>query len=396
MMPIYLLVTCAMVSRTREPLRRCAAAAAGFAVPLVMLVPWLVRHPTAVADTIDRYALYDTRSLNALQGARALLSYPSLERLAASYWSFFSPSFLFFSGDKQMTFSTRSVGVFLFPIAVLLVLGIRYVLGETKRPAARLVLIGFATAPAAALLGSEEGVVTRAVELLPFAVLLAMFGAEYLWSAPIRTASRALLLRAGAALAIVAIAYGGWTAVSRARVGGSAVALGVLGAGLLIAATLSGRVPVGRLAACCLLVWVPLQFSSFGSDYFGDYRLRSSTWLGGNLRGALEDLIEMERRDHTPRIYFSTLASTAGLMDIRNRWMGTYWQFYLIKHRRQELLDRTAPLDLAQVRAIPSGSLVLANVGEVNTESLVRAGDLKQVRLVPEVSGPPFFAILKR
>jgi len=53
-------------------------------------------------------------------------------------------------------------------------------------------------------------------------------------------------------------------------------------------------------------------------------------------------------------------------------------------------------LDLARVGAMPSGSLVLANVGEVNTESLVRAGELQQLRLVPEVSGPPLFAILKR
>jgi 4-amino-4-deoxy-L-arabinose transferase-like glycosyltransferase len=396
MMPLYLLVTCAMVSRSREPLRRCAAAALGFAVPLLMLVPWLIHHPTAVVDTIDRYALYDTKSLNALQGARAFLSYPNLERMSASYWSFFSPSFLFFSGDKQMTFSTRSVGVFLFPIAVLLVLGIRHVLTGANRPAARLVLIGFATAPAAALLGSEDGVITRAVELLPFTVLLATFGVEYLWSTPIRTAPRALLLAAGAVLLTIATAYGGWSVVSRARVGGSTVALGVLGAALLIAAALSDRVPVGRLAACCLLAWIPIQFSAFGRDYFTDYRLRSGFWLGGNLRGALEDLIEMERRDHAPRIYFSTLASTSGLMDIRNRWMGTYWQFYLIKHRRLELLDRSAPLDLARVGAMPAGSLVLANVGEVHTESLVRAGDLTQVRVVPEVSGPPFLAILKR
>jgi hypothetical protein len=104
----------------------------------------------------------------------------------------------------------------------------------------------------------------------------------------------------------------------------------------------------------------------------------------------------MDRQDHPPRIYFSVLASTSGLMDIRNRWMSTYWQFYLIKHGRLDLLDRTRSLGLANVRDMPTGSLVLANVGETNAEALIRSGELKTVRLIPEVKDAPFFAILRR
>ena len=131
-------------------------------------------------------------------------------------------------------------------------------------------------------------------------------------------------------------------------------------------------------------------------DYFGDYRVRSSAWLGGNLRGALEALIDLDARVHPAGIYFSTLQSTGGLMDTRNRWMDAYWKFYLIKHGRQELLNRSAPFNQTNPSKIAAGSLVLANVGDPTTESLVAAGQLKQLQLIPELGAPPFFAILQR
>jgi 4-amino-4-deoxy-L-arabinose transferase-like glycosyltransferase len=396
MMPLYFVLTCWVLWSRPRRFQLLAVAAVGFGLPLLVLIPWLVSHPTAFADTVNRYNLYDAKKLNALQGLRSFLSYPSLDRMSFLYWSFFNPSFLFFSGDRQMTFSTREVGVFLFPIALLAPLGIIRVLGAARSRPSLLVLFGFITAPAAALLGAEDGVIVRAVELLPFTVLLAVFGVEYLWTAKIVDRPRRFLLPAGAAFIALVMAYAGWTAATQGRLGSSTVGLLLIGAGMLAAAALSGRMPLGRVAALCVLAWAPIQFSYFAADYFGDYRLRSSFWLGGNLRGALEDLIDRQQRDGAPRIYFSTLASTDGRMDTRNRWMDSYWRFYLTKHRRQDLLERTARFDPAQVTAIPSGSLVLANVGNVTTDSLVAAGELKQVRLIPEVQGQEFFAILRR
>lgn len=396
MMPLYFLFTCFMVWPARTRLRLWAVAVAGFALPLAVLIPWLIRHPTAVTDTIARYNLYDTKQLNALQGARAFLSYPNLDRLASLYWSFFSPSFLFFSGDRQMMFSTRIVGVFLFPIALLLPLGIGRVLGAARRRATLLVLAGFVTAPVAALLGAEDGVIIRAVELLPFTALLSAFGVEYLWSARIVDRPRAFLLTAGGAALVVTVMYAGWMAATEGRVGGSTFGLLLVAVGLLALGALSNRLPTGRLVVGCVLLLVTVQFCYFAADYFTDYRSRSSFWLGGNLRGALEELIDREQRDHTPRIYFSKLASTGGVLDIRNRWMGTYWKFYLIKRHREDLLERSGPFDPQNVRAVSSGSLVLANVGDAPTDALVRAGELKRVSLIPEVNGPPFFTILQR
>jgi 4-amino-4-deoxy-L-arabinose transferase-like glycosyltransferase len=395
MMPLYFVATAIAIGFRRDRLRLWYLAAAGFGLPLTVLVPWLIAHPTAVADTAQRYELYDARHLNALQGLRAFLSYPNLDHLASLYWSFFNPSFLFFSGDRQMMFSTRSVGVLAMPVAVLLVLGL-FDVCVSRRTAGILVIFGFITAPLAGVLGGEDAAIIRAVELMPFAVLLAVFGLEYLWSLPLAMPARAYLLTAGGIILGLATLYGSWTAFTLSRLGGAT--LGLLGAGVATVgvAIVANRISLGRVLACGLLALVPLQFAFFARDYFNDYRLRSSSWLGGNLRGALETLIDIDQRARPPRIYFSILASTGGLMDTRNRWMDAYWKFYLIKHGRQDLLDRTAPFDPAHLQGVAPGSVVLANVGDVTTGRLVAAGQLKTIQLIPELDVPPFFAILQR
>src|SRR5207247_1246128 len=95
MMPLYLLLTGVLLFLGNRPPRFYAAALAGFCLPLLLLlVPWLARHPTAMTDTMQRYDLYDAQKLNALQGIRAFLSYPNLDRITSIYWTYFSPSFL--------------------------------------------------------------------------------------------------------------------------------------------------------------------------------------------------------------------------------------------------------------------------------------------------------------
>ena len=236
-----------------------------------------------------------------------------------------------------MMFSTRSVGVLAMPLAALVVLGL-YAVCVSHRRAGILVVFGFVTAPLAGVLGGEDAAIIRAVELMPFAVLLAVFGLEYLWSLPIAMPRRGYLLGAGSSILAVAMLYGAWTAFTLSRLGGATIGLLGAGAAIVAVAMFADRVSLGRAIACGLVALVPLQFAFFARDYFNDYRLRSSSWLGGNLRGALETLIDIDRRSRPPRIYFSILASTGGLMDTRNRWMDAYWKFYLIKHGRQDLL----------------------------------------------------------
>src|SRR4051812_34864737 len=118
--------------------------------------------------------------MDALQGLRSFLSYNNIEERAGIYWSFLNPSFLFFTGDAQMPFSTRAVGVFLMPAAVLMIAGACFAIRRPS-PAHLIVLLGFVTAPLAAVLVPENSEIIRAGAMLPFGVLLATMGVEAFW-----------------------------------------------------------------------------------------------------------------------------------------------------------------------------------------------------------------------
>ena len=70
------------------------------------------------------YALYDSRLLNAAEGARELIAPTSVAERAAVYWDYFNPSFLFFAGDTGLLNGTRYTGVFLLPMMILVPAGI--------------------------------------------------------------------------------------------------------------------------------------------------------------------------------------------------------------------------------------------------------------------------------
>jgi 4-amino-4-deoxy-L-arabinose transferase-like glycosyltransferase len=396
LMAMYLGFTTLALLLTRQSPRAFAVAALGFAVPLLPFAVWFLSHPTVLSDTAARYDLYDAKKLNALQGLREFLSYESLERLSSLYWTYFSPSFLFFSGDGQITFSTRSVGVLLMPLALLLPLGFYEIVARRPTIPNLLVLAGFLTAPAAAVLVPEPAAIIRAVALLPFAALLATFGLELLWTTPAVRPSRTALTVGGAALVALGLSTGIWLLATRGRFGSSSLALVAAGAAAL-ALTMIARPWSGlRLLACVLIALVPIQFARFSADYFGDYRVRVNSWLGGNLRGALEEIIKRTDRAGSARVYFATLQSTAGLMDTRNRWMDSYWRFYLGKHQREDLLARSGPLGAEDVRTLPAHSLVLANDGDLRMAALVKTGELRLVASIPELDRDPFFLILER
>jgi len=395
LMSMYLAVTVAVLASIRQPRGAYAVAAAGFLMPLIPFAVWFARHRTAFVDTAARYNLYDTGHLNALQGVREFLGYPNLDRLSALYWSYFSPSFLFFSGDRQMPFSTRSAGVVLMPLIVLLPLGLYAIATRRRGIPAVVVAIGFVTAPLAAVLVPEPAAIIRAVPLLAFSALLATFGVEFLWSGPALVLRSRTVAGAGAVLVTLGTVYGVSTFASQARAGSATWLL--VGAG--VAAAAASRLPVvdaRRLAACALIALAPLQFVRFATDYFGDYRVRSSSWLSGNMRGALEELIAHADGEHDRRVYFSTLQSTAGLMDTRNRWMDAYWRFYLGKHGREDLLTRTSHFDGLDPHSLPERSLVLANIGDRRIDTMRQQGSLRQLAVIPELDGNPFFILLER
>jgi hypothetical protein len=315
MMPLYFGVTCLTLLKMRPgSARPLLVAAVGFLLPLTALVSWWLGHRTAVADTAARYGL---ATLLAPQPGHALTSLPVLKTITeriSLYWQYFDPAYLFLAGGGYALSTTHRVGVFLLPLAVLLVAGVNEIV--TRRPTwpNLLLVFGLVSAPVAACLVGEPYAIQRELEVVPFAVLIATVGAESLISA--------------------------------------------------------GR-GVPRRLVWCLLALIPLQFSLFYLDYFTQYRVRSAFGFDGNVRGALEQIID---REETGAVYLST--------DVR--FVELYWRLYLIKHRREDLLQRTVYFDprTLDMRAVPRRSLLLMSAPDGAGAALVESGRFRRVSLI--------------
>jgi 4-amino-4-deoxy-L-arabinose transferase-like glycosyltransferase len=177
MTPVYVLLTACTLRRERA-LRPYLVAAAGFALALTPLIVWQFRHPGRYADLLGAYRLYEP-GLEPLRNAPGLFSASSVSARADVLWNFFNPSYLFFSGDSSVANSTRLAGVFLLPC------GIYQILSARRTPFTTLLLWGFVTAPLAATVLAEIAI-RRAMVMLPFAVLIATFGVQFLLEAPQR------------------------------------------------------------------------------------------------------------------------------------------------------------------------------------------------------------------
>jgi 4-amino-4-deoxy-L-arabinose transferase-like glycosyltransferase len=324
MTPVYVLLTAVTLRRERSA-RAAGGGAARGSGALLPLVVWQVRQPTRYADLVGAYGLYD-RDLNPLSGEHGLFGAFSLSARMDVFWNFFNPSFLFFSGDSSVANSTRLVGIFLLPVAILLPFGIYQMLAVRRTPFNTLLLWGFVTAPFAAALLAEIAI-RRAMVMLPFAVLIATFGLQFLLSVPATN--------------------------------------------------------MRRIAAAALLVLIPFEFARFHADYFGDYRVRSSSWLGGNIRGAVVDIIERAGRGPAGAIYLNTTIP----------YVDAYWDFYVIKHGRTDLSERTVYYDPREsdLRGAQSGALLLVAAGERPT-----SGEWTPLGAVREPDGSTSFSVYQR
>jgi len=169
MMPLFLLVTwIAQYRWGRRFVPSAMAAALGFVLPVLPIVPWLWAHPEMLRDTIGRYQMPPGHTL------------PRLNQVAdkiAEYWDYFNPSFLFLSGGLSTTTSTGRSGVFLLPVAVFLPVGIyELVRRRTSLPVGMVLLAGLAAAPIPATLIGERYMVQRVLFMLPFGAFIATFG----------------------------------------------------------------------------------------------------------------------------------------------------------------------------------------------------------------------------
>jgi 4-amino-4-deoxy-L-arabinose transferase-like glycosyltransferase len=331
-MPVYLLITLATLWLAKSRPRLLLAACAGFLAPLLPFAVWGSLHPDVLGTIFARYSIVDAQHSSLLQSARHLLHYIVIQERLSLYWKYFDPVYLFLAGSPDPTLGTRKAGVFLAAVGVLLVYGVYDIVRRSDR--GTVLLAGFATAPLAPVLINSGNAIQRQMVVLPFGVLIAVYGARRLLEYPNKT------VRACAMLAILTL---------------------------------------------------PIQFTYFAHDYFTDYRARAADRIDPlNLGSVAQDILGADRST-VPRVYLSE-----ALDDGVARWrfyLAKYHREDLWP--RTWILDPparnhwsafapmpTMPLDGSQV---PAGSFFVLNANDPGMNQLV--GNQKCCALVRTVLG---------
>jgi hypothetical protein len=191
---------------------------------------------------------------------------------------------------------------------------------------------GFALSAVPATLVNERYAVQRALFVLPFGILISVFGAAYLLRSPRR---------------------------------------------------------VTRMAAMLLLVAMPIQAAYFGRDYFGEYRIRSAVWFDPvNVRGVAEYVIANEPPASAPAVFLSD-----DLDDVAARWkfyMARRGRPQLLERTRLFSADR---LD---VHAVPAGSLLVFYANDPKAAAFVAGGTLSVATVIGDVAGGKAAIILRK
>jgi 4-amino-4-deoxy-L-arabinose transferase-like glycosyltransferase len=330
LMPLLALATLAIVKPTRAAVAKAAVA---FMLPPLLVVPWVWSRPQILADTLLRYRVPGAAS--AVPDARAttsLLDFELGERVSM-YWDYFNPSFLFFAGGSNPTLATGRAGVFLLPMAVFLAIGLFVLL--RRRAASDLVpLVVFLTAPLplVAALPAKEYSIARALTMLPAAALIAAAGMRHMLDQP------SLLWR---------------------------------GAGI------------------ALLIAIPVQFTAFHRDYFGDYQLRAAYRFDPiATREIMTTVAALDARDGISTIYFQD--------DLDDK--AVRWRFLALTRGRMDLWERSRYFDLqrSDPATLPPGSLLIMYTGDSRRERLLSSAGFELIAEVPTVSGGPAASILRR
>jgi len=390
-MPMCFAVTIIALARDRQPARAYGIATLGFFLPALAFGLWVIAHPNALGDVLAKYDLLAPSGLNPLQSVRGLFTFRNIAEQLSRWWTFFNPRFLFFDGPMEPMFSTRAIGVFTLPIAVFLVLGLRASLRGAIGATTFVLLAGCAIAPLPATLVMVTDAIYRTLGLLPFVILLSVGGVAYLWSMPLATPRRTLLIAAGGSALSAGAVYAAGMLVLRGRMPGAAVPLMAIGGLTLAAGLLREWFRIGQLIVLVLLAAVAFQFAAFYGDYLTDYQNRVALAFGGNIRGALEEMLRQDQRAPAPAVYLAALGPKGDRA----------WTFSLVEHHREDLKSRTTEgaFDPDAVLRLRPGSLVVTNAGDARSdamiEKLVAAGDVSRT-VIREPNGTPTFVVLRR
>jgi hypothetical protein len=319
-MPVYFLVTMYVVRRRTGArwTRPLVAAGAGFGVAFLPLALWHMFHPQHL---VAMATYYTHGEYNRNLGWRGFLGVNAISHLDA-WWECYSPDKLFFSGDSDLRYSTRAAGYFLLPVAVPFIAGLWC---AARRLTFEMWIVLFsglvlAPLPAALVSGSE---LKRWATFLPFVLLAATCGVECM---------------------------------------------------------LADRRRTIKAAAIAMLLLCALQAKSFFDDYFGRYRIASAATFGGNVRGAIREVLA------------TSAASDCVLLGTDVYYLKDQWDLYTRAYHRTDLAARTVwlrPNDPVPPTASCPATTVLAPAGDTRFGAW-------HATPVPELNGPVLLAVYRR
>ena len=327
--PVHMAVTLYELGRRRR-WSHAAIIVALFAVAMIPLLWWQVTHPGRATEIAASYRMYQP-GLTPSEGIRGLLTWESVVTRTAVYWGAFNPSRLFFSGESSLVDSTRLAGIFPLAYLLLLPIGLYHFIAERRSIAAIAVLVTLIVAPVpGALIG--EDTIGRYLIVCPLGALVATAGVKRLWT--------------------------------------------------------MGRLLPRALAVVAVLSTVVL-FRGFYVDYMTDWRARSAMYLGGNLKGAMQHVLQ-EPLDRAP-----------GLVYLSNRipYVDIYWEFYRRAAGRDDLSNRVRGLVTTEDdwRTAPSGAVAIVPGGDDPSSSLLTGAGWRIVATITEFyDGEPSFFVLER
>lgn len=332
-MPLFVALTLLIVARVDGLHRRSVAiAATAFALPLLLVVAWGLQNPEAYASQVRRYKLYDPEALNAAQGVREFLNPVSLTARLSVYWNFFDPSLWYFSGGSNYVNATRAAGVFLIPIAVLFPIGLIYLLRQTSSIIALVLLGALILSPVAATIVVEPYAIDRALGLVPFGILIAVFGFSRLWDS---------------------------------------------------------QRPSWRAVAVLALCAVPLQFAQFTHDYYTDYRIRSLYYFERNVRGAVNAALNLSMEDRSAAVYLSEQTAW-----IRSYW--DFYTIAREAGAPTEPLVSVVRFDRIDPDVLEPGAILVAEAEDPAVSRWVEAGVVDKGAVISEPNGSPSFWVGRR
>jgi 4-amino-4-deoxy-L-arabinose transferase-like glycosyltransferase len=170
--PVLVIVLLVCYFREIGPVRvRCLVGSVPFALCFLLLLFWSFRNPGSLTARFEEISIWKDHPDTVTWVARFFLN----------YLQYFSPHFLFLSGDANLRHHTGHGGqLFLFAFPALIA-GVAYAWQCRDQASERFALLGFLLFPLAASLTDDRPHALRTVNALPFIVLLVACGFKQLW-----------------------------------------------------------------------------------------------------------------------------------------------------------------------------------------------------------------------